>query len=167
MVGSEATAARRETTSVPDVSHDGTDSLPRVVEIARKRDATGSASGDTTPAVRAPGHPDLVVAAAFVLAALEHFGDAPDLADIRDFVVDVKRRNDPGNEIPQLVAEGLIRSVLGERHLRHELPHDLIVPLQTLLASAMLATSTPARDGKDFAHEAFGIAERWLAERPH
>ena len=77
-------------------------------------------------------------AGTFMVAAERHFGSSARVSEISDYVAQVRRRYAHSSEVDPLLAEALIRSVLGEEQLAEGVPRDEAVATELFLAGAML-----------------------------
>ena len=105
--------------------------------------------------------------ALFVLVVQRKFADDTDREVIREFVRELRRGYRSAQSLlPPLVAEGLIRSVLGEEELFDEFPRDEAIPVQAAIINKIVvdAGMSPA-DVDRLLDEAETMADRWSGQR--
>lgn len=109
----------------------------------------------------------LLVGAVFAITVNRRFGDDASHASVKAFVEEA-RQNFAESERPikPLMAEALVRGVLGEPELLREIPREEAMPTQIALAYKILdeEEATPA-DVDRLLDEAEELAEKWAPTR--
>lgn len=104
------------------------------------------------------------IAAVFGLAVNRRFSPDSDVRDIASFVAEARTELAEGDDIPPLESEALVRAALGESELAENIPQDVAVPAQIVLAVKILRDEHLSGGEVDkLLAEADALAERWGA----
>ena len=121
----------------------------------------------TAPATQALGaeRTALVVSAAFAYAVMQRFRDGTPIEVVRDWVRAARAELENPDEMPHLLVEGLIRSILGEDDLARGVPMDRRLAIEAWLIFQLVTEVHPTAVGQNrFLTDVTRFAQDWLNE---